>query len=397
MRSIDDAERRRRVAVRHGIAPGHRAADPLVATRRVVALHATDPVTIFLSARARTAGLHVPDLERSLYVDRDLVRVMAMRRTIWIVPGDLVGAALAGPGRRVAERERARLVKDVETHGLRADGNRWIRQARRQVLDVLADGRALTMDEIRSEAPAMKGAILQGVGKKWQAEAPVGPRVLTWMWAGGDIVRAGNDGSWKSSRPRWSTTEAWLAERPDPIDEPTAWAELVRRYLAAFGPATETDVVWWLGATKGIVRAAVAQIEAEEVALEDDRTALVLAGDAGPTAAPDPWGALLPGLDPTTMGWKERDWYLGRHAPELVDTAGNAGPTVWWDGRIVGGWHQSDDGAVGMVLLEDVGRDATEALETLAGELETWLDGDRVLLRFPSPLFLRSVGRPARR
>ncbi|UDY34129.1 winged helix DNA-binding domain-containing protein [Dermatobacter hominis] len=397
MRAIDDAERRRRLAVRQALSPAHRATDPVAATRRVVALHGTDPATIFMSARARAAGMEVADLEGALYRDRHLVRVMAMRRTIWIVPDDLVGAAIGGPGRRVAERERARLIKDVESHELRKDGARWIRQARRQVLDVLADGRSLSMDEIRAEAPALRGAIRQGVGKRWEAEAPIGPRVLTWLWAGGDVVRSTNDGSWRASRPRWASTDAWLPVAPNAVDAPDAWTELVRRYLAAFGPATETDVVWWLGANKGIVRAALADLGAEEVALAGGATGLVLPGDEGATVEVDPWGALLPGLDPTTMGWKERAWYLGPHAPELVDNAGNAGPTIWWDGRIVGGWHQSEDGAIGMVLLEDVGHDAVVALEAHAGELESWLGGDRVMLRFPSPLFQRSVGRPPSR
>ena len=73
--------------------------------------------------------------------------------------------------------------------------------------------------------------------------------------------------------------------------------------------------------------------------------------------------ALLPPLDPTTMGWFERDWYLGPHKPQLFDTAGNAGPTAWWDGRIVGGWHQAESGEVELQLLEDVGADGRAAIE----------------------------------
>ena len=60
----------------------------------------------------------------------------------------------------------------------------------------------------------------------------------------------------------------------------------------------------------------------------------------------EPWAALLPVLDPTVMGWKERDFYLGPHGPLLFDTNGNAGTTAWWDGRIVGCWAQDPDGVV---------------------------------------------------
>ena len=71
-----------------------------------------------------------------------------------------------------------------------------------------------------------------------------------------------------------------------------------------------------------------------------------------------PWVALLPALDPTTMGWQARDWYLGSHKAQLFDRNGNAGPTIWLDGRIVGGWAIRDAGEVVTGLLEDVGREA---------------------------------------
>ena len=81
----------------------------------------------------------------------------------------------------------------------------------------------------------------------------------------------------------------------------------------------------------------------------------MLADDLEPEPAPEPWVALLPALDPTAMGWKERDWYLGEHAALLFDSNGNVGPTVWSDGRIVGGWGSGEDGEVVYRLLEDIG------------------------------------------
>ena len=96
--------------------------------------------------------------------------------------------------------------------------------------------------------------------------------------------------------------------------------------------------------------------------------------------------ALLPALDPTVMGWKERAWYLGEHAPALFDRSGNAGPTVWWNGRIVGGWVQRKDGEVVFRLLEDVGAEATAAVAAEAERLAEWLGETRVLPRFRTPL-----------
>jgi len=116
-----------------------------------------------------------------------------------------------------------------------------------------------------------------------------------------------------------------------------ARAELVRRWLHAFGPGTRDDVRWWTGWTVGATRQALAAAGAVEVDLDDGATGYLLGDDLEPVEPPEPWVALLPALDATTMGWKERDWYLGSHRAQLFDTAGNAGPTVWVDGRIVGG------------------------------------------------------------
>ena len=157
-----------------------------------------------------------------------------------------------------------------------------------------------------------------------------------------------------------------LARRElESVEPAVAQAELLRRWLHAFGPATETDIRWWTGWTARETRAALAVVPHAEVEL-DGATGVVLADDLEPTPRPEPWAALLPTLDPTTMGWKERDWYLGLHASVLFDSNGNAGPTVWWDGRVVGGWSQRGDGEIVFELLEDVGADAVRAVEAEA-------------------------------
>lgn len=114
-----------------------------------------------------------------------------------------------------------------------------------------------------------------------------------------------------------------------------------------------------------------------------DATGFVLAGDLDRVEKAEPSAALLPTLDPTTMGWKERDWYLGPHASLLFDRNGNAGPTVWWDGRVIGGWSQRRNGEIVFRLLEDVGAEAIRSVEAEAARVAAWL-GD---VRF-SPGFL---------
>ena len=107
-----------------------------------------------------------------------------------------------------------------------------------------------------------------------------------------------------------------------------------------------------------------------------------------------PWVALLPGLDPTVMGWKERDWYLEpAHATVLFDRNGNAGPTVWAGGRVVGGWAQRADGTVVIELLVPVDRSVRRAVEAEAGAVQDWLGATRVIPRFRTPLERRLAGK----
>jgi hypothetical protein len=382
---IDVAERRARLARRHLLAPGCRAADVVEAARSMVCLHATDPATVYLSAWARVDGMTVSELERALYADRSLVKHLAMRRTLFVFPRETLGVAQAGASDRVAQSERRRLIRDVEKAGLHRDGEGWLSEASEQVLAALTDGREATSSELRAELPVLEGSITYGAGKSWGGEMPIGPRVLTTLSAAGHIVRASNDGGWSISRPRWTSMTAWLGEPLAREPEAEGLAGLVEGWLRTFGPGTVADLKWWLGSTVTGVRRALAELDAVEVDL-DGQTGYLLPDDLETTEPVEPWVALLPPLDPTTMGWFERDWYLGPHKAQLFDTSGNAGPTAWWDGRIVGGWRQRDTGEVEAQLLEDPGGDALDALEREAARLTAWFEGVRVLPRFPSPL-----------
>ena len=386
MRKIDVTERRARLATRHRLAPGHRAPDVAEAARSIVCLHATDPATVYLSAWARVDGMTVADLDDALYTRRSLVKHLSMRRTLFVFPRETMAVAQGGASNRVADFERRRIIKDVEKACLYPDGERWLEDASAAVMEALADGREATSTELRDEIPLLEGAIEYGKGKSWGGRVSVGPQVLTVLSAAGRIVRASNNGAWTAARPRWAAMEAWLRENLNPPPEPEAVAAMVEHWLRAFGPGTLADIKWWLGSTVGAVRRALEDLQAVEVGLDGGSTGYVLPDDLEPTTPPEPWPALLPPLDPTTMGWYERGWYLGPYRAELFDTSGNAGPTVWWDGRIVGGWRQDEDGAVELQLLEDPGNDARAALDGEAARLTAWLAGTRVLPRFPSPL-----------
>lgn len=278
-------------------------------------------------------------------------------------------------------------MADAQKAGVTADGEAWFAAAAAAVLEHLTAHGPVSARQLREELTELAGSHDAAPGKRWGGPTPLAPRVLTVLGARGDIVRGPNDGRWTTSRPRWTTMAEWLPTTPGPVSPELARAELVRRWLSAFGPATVADVKWWFGQTLTWARQALGEVDAVAVDLAGS-TGYALPEDVEPEPADadvEPWCALLPALDVTTMGWLERDWYVGAHRDQVFDRNGNAGPTVWVDGRVVGAWRQDDAGRVELVLLEDVGRRAHRELTARADQLTAWLDGVRVSPRFPSP------------
>jgi hypothetical protein len=385
MRHVSDEERRARLAVRHALAPAHRAASPEEATRAMTVLHSTEPATVYLSLRARVEALTHADVDRALHTDRTLVKQLAMRRTLFVFPRDLLPAVWPSASARVAATERARITRDTVKAGLGAD---WLDRARAGVLDALADapdGRPAA--EIRQAVPILDMKMTATPGEPWAA-----PRVLTHLGATADIVRAVNTGGWYTSRPRWTLMRHWLGDPvPAPLSAADGYREIVRRWLHTFGPGTEDDLVWWLGATKAAVRAALADLAAAPVTLDGGATGWLLPDDLAEAPDPGPWAALLPVLDPTVMGWRHRDFYLGPHRDQIFDRNGNAGATAWVDGRIVGCWVQDPAGVVHVCLQEPVTARARRALDDEAARLTAWLAGFRVATVYPSPAMRAGV------
>jgi len=383
------AERRARLARRHFLAS--RAGDPVELARGLVGLHATDPVTVHLSARSRLAKPTVEQLESALYEERSLLRMIGMRRTLFVLPLDLAAVVKAACTDAIAAAQRRRYAKMIEEAGLAKDADAWLEEAEAAAFAALeARGQAFA-SELSADVPRLREGIHFGEGKKWAGRIGMTTWVLFLLAAEGRIVRGAPRGKWTSSQWSWAPAESWF-ESPLPELEPgPARVELARRWLAAYGPATVGDLKWWSGWTLGHTRDSLAELGAIEVDL-DGEEGLVLPDDLEPEPDVEPWVALLPALDPTVMGWKERAWYLGGHAPQLFDRNGNAGPTVWWDGRVVGGWAGRRDGEIAFRLLEDVGAEGVRAVEAEAERLQDWLGETRVTPRFPTPLARELVG-----
>lgn len=383
-RHVDVAERRARLALRHRLAGAARGATPEEIAEALVALHGTDPATVYLALGARLAdsARTVAETDRALYEDRSLVRMHGMRHTVFVFPAHLTAVVHASTGLAVAARERASLVKDMAKAG--APDATWLKEVEESALAALARRGQATAAELAEDEPRLRQQFVYAAGKSYEGVHTVSSRLLRVLGVEGKVVRGRPLGSWTSTQFRWA-----LAPAHPELELAESQAELLRRWLTVCGPATEADLKWWTGWKVTDVRRALTAIGARPVSL-DEGTGYVVEGDVDPVAGPvEPWAALLPALDPTAMGWQGRDWYLAPELrPSLFDGSGNVGPTVWWDGRVVGSWAQRPDGEIVWRLLDEkgVGREARSAIEAEADRLRGWLGTTRVTPRFRTPV-----------
>jgi Winged helix DNA-binding domain len=394
-RKVSLAERRGRLVERHLLAaPAATAAE---AAESLVALHATDPMTVYLSAWARSR-CSAEDMDAALYAERSLVRMLGMRRTVFVMPAALTDVVQAACTDDVAKRIRRQLEKDLAGGGVGdGDAGGWLRSVEDGVLRVLAArGGGATGAQLSTDEPRLRTQLVYAPGKSYGGSANVTSRVLVLIAAEGRMVRGHRRGGLTSGQFEWFLPEKWLRRGTDSGAEPgaglgagldaaAARTELARRWLAAFGPGLVADLQWWAGWTGAQTKAALAALPVTEVDL-DGQTGVALADDLEFPADAPAVAALLPGLDPTSMGWQSRSWYLGPHTPQLFDRTGNVGPTVWWAGRVVGGWAQRASGEVVCRLLEDIGAEGEAAVAAKAAALEAWLGASRVTPRFRTPL-----------
>lgn len=383
--------RRARLMTRHHLATP--AASVTGAAEAMIALHATDPVTVYLSAWART-GCAVADVDEALYETRGLVRALGMRRTMFVIPAPFVPVVQAACTDDIARRLRRQLERDLERLGGIANAGTWLRDIGESVVAALDARGSAAGAELSADEPRLRTQLVYAADKSYGGPANITSRVLMLLSAEGLIVRGRPRGGWTSGQFTYHPAHAWLSGVAGPgsgnggLDPDAARVELARGWLRTFGPAPVSDLQWWAGWTKTQTKAALGALPVIEADL-DGQPGVTLAGDVDGDdvpADPAPVAALLPGLDPTPMGWQDRSWFLGPHAPQLFDRTGNVGPTVWWEGRVVGGWAQRPSGEVVCRLLEDAGSDASSAVEAAAARLMSWLGPLRVTPRFRTPL-----------
>ncbi len=343
-------------------------------------LHSSDPVTVYLSAVVRMGTPGLAAVAAALYEDRALVRHHAMRRTLWVATAQTVRTLHAAATRQLVGPERRRLLAMLAASGV-ADPDNWLAGARNLVLEDLETHGPSTAREIGSRVPALARPLALPSTTQVAATQAAHTRVLLNLGFAGEVLRAAPTGTWVNGAYRYVLATDWLPGGLGEQEPEPAAATLAAAYLRRFGPVTSTDLQWWAGWTKATTARALAACGAVPVELDEGRGWLALDDEGAPD--PEPWVAALPGLDPTTMGWKERSWYLPPAAVDAFDGNGNAGPTLWVDGRVVGAWAQSKDGRLVTHYFEAVPAPRREELAERLSTLSAVVGGSRFSVRFP--------------
>jgi hypothetical protein len=201
---------------------------PTTATARVLALQAQEPNWVFAGLWSRLARFERDDLEAAVE-QRELVRGPLLRGTQHLTTADDY-AWLRPTIQPVLSRLARSTYYTAQTHGI--DPGDLVAAAR----DALGDGLVRRRDlaaTLVARWPDRRGAVLAAAV---EALMPVvhGPETSAW-------------GSWWSRRSiAVSDAQAWLDRPMSPPDLPA----LVRRYLAAFGPAGVMDLQTFTGLTR---------------------------------------------------------------------------------------------------------------------------------------------------
>src|SRR5664279_4935105 len=258
---IDARERRDRLSVRHHLAPGARVDDVVAVVRDQLVLHATDPASVYLGAWARLRNPSVAAVEEALYEDRSLIRMLGMRRTMFVVPIELMPVVQAACTRTIAIRERRTAERILAQAQLTQDASGWLAEVEQATLAALREREESLSTELSARVPALAERLVMAPGKSYQATASVASRVLPLLAAQGLIVRGRPRGSWTSGQYRWSTIQAWLPGGLPNVDAEGARIRLAHGWLRAFGPAPVAELVWWSGWTLGQTRAALRELD----------------------------------------------------------------------------------------------------------------------------------------
>jgi predicted transcriptional regulator len=353
-------------------------------------IHAQVPISADLSIGARVARVTRADVQHELWERRTLVRTYGIRGTVHLFPADELAMWLSALRANPAQNRQA--VLDM----LKIDQARM--DAMIEAIADALDGRMLTRDELGAEIVARVGR--WAGAKRFPAFGDIHP---VWTPAIGHAATAGAlcFGPNAGTKVRFVRPDQWIGtDTRRGVGADAALGEVLRRYLAAYGPATLAEFAQWFAATRPTAARAARALAGETVEVEVEGTpALALAADERATDRPARRRGsvrLLPSFDVYIVGSHPRDVLIPpafveharRHPASLKwAVAGRAQfagpiPVLVVDGVVSGMWRRT--GTSGRIRIEvepfvELSKRQLSALDVEAGRVGAILGGDVAL------------------
>ena len=328
--SDDQVRQLRLSAQRLALEPGEGTPSVARVVRDLCGIQAQEAPAAALAIRVRSRGLVAADVERASVQERTTIRTWGLRGTLhllatedldWLLP--LLGTVfIAGDRRR---REELGLDEETCARGLRV------------LRDVLANRAPLTRAEI-VEQMAAHGIRLEG---------QAAPHLLARAALEGILCL----GPERGGKPTYVLLSDWIGaeHRGSPLPEEAAHAELARRYLAAYAPATPQDQAAWSGMPLSKTRLAWGHLANQLIEVEVAGASAWLlkqhASRLDEPAAAVPNVRLLPRFDVYLLGYQTRDLAVPPQYAKRINAGGGiVHPTVLVDGRTVATWKSNRKG-----------------------------------------------------
>ena len=348
----------------------------------ICGLHATHPMTPYLSLFIRTRKFKREDLDEVLYEKRVLGKVRYARKTVYVIQKERISEVFSATKGMLEQR----LGPYLEHLGMtRKD----FENASRSILEVL-EGKGMTVKEIKKEL---------------QVDLNISA-IVNLMCDQGLLIRGNPATGWKSSIHTYYPFHEYFPDIDlNEVDEADAKKSMVKHYVASFGPVTVTDASWWTGFTKTEIKHILKD-------LKDDMSSLEISGIEGEyvllasdkkrlesTSVPEEHLInFMPLLDPYLMGYKERNRYLvPEQYTQVFDRSGNVTSTILVDGRIFGVWDfdEEKEPAVKILLFERARSNVLREIYSRAKQIGKFISGKEVQIkqcRSMVPLTERSLG-----
>lgn len=340
MKHLDLAQVNQLVLRKHHLTKETKSDDIRKIAEDIIGLHATGAIGPFLSLFARARKFEKEDLIEELYLKRNLGKIRCMRKTLHILPKEMIPIVYAAT-REMVDKVSKRYVE------FRVSTAKY-EEFSQTILELLK-AREMTATEIK---------------KALRTQLDVSA-ILYRMCDQGLLIRGQPEKGWKDQRHKYALFHEYFPKIDlTKLKESEARTWLVNQYLRAFGPVTEKDIKWWTGFSKTKVQKALNQahshidrvkispLKGEFLILHADRVLIQKVGLADKQTI-----NLLPSLDPYLMGYKERERYLQPEYYNYVfDRSGNCTLTILLDGRVIGVWDFTGDAepSVKLFLFEEM-------------------------------------------